>query len=30
MAQNLGWFEAIEEKDDSYNMLMNEWKKAML
>jgi len=28
MAQTLGWFEAIEENDDSYSMLMNEWKKA--
>jgi len=28
IAQNLGWFETIEENDDTYGMLMNEWKKA--
>ena len=28
IAQNLGWFELFEEKDDCYEMLMNEWKKA--
>jgi hypothetical protein len=28
IAQNLGWLEIIEENDDSYDMLMNEWKKA--
>ena len=28
IAQNLGWFETIEENDDSYKMLMTEWKKA--
>ena len=28
IAQNLGWFETIEENDDTYDMLMNEWKKA--
>ncbi len=26
IAQNLNWFETIEENDDSYEMLMNEWK----
>ncbi len=28
IAHNLGWFETIEEHDESYDMLMNEWKKA--
>ncbi len=28
IAQNLGWFEVIEADDESYEMLMNEWKKA--
>ena len=28
IAQNLSWFETIEESDDSYEMLMKEWKKA--
>ena len=28
IAQNLSWFEAIEADDGSYEMLMNEWKKA--
>jgi len=28
IAQNLGWFEAIEEEDECFDMLMNEWKKA--
>jgi predicted nucleic acid-binding Zn finger protein len=28
IAQNLGWFELIEENDECYDMLMNEWKKA--
>lgn len=28
IAQNLGWFETIESDDESYCMLMNEWKKA--
>ena len=28
IAQNLGWFETFEESDESYDMLMNEWKKA--
>ncbi len=28
IAQNLGWFETIEENDECYDMLMNEWKKA--
>ncbi len=28
IAQNLGWFETIEENDETYAMLMNEWKKA--
>jgi len=28
IAQNLGWFEMIEENDECYDMLMNEWKKA--
>lgn len=27
IAQNLSWFETIDENDDSYDMLMNEWKK---
>ena len=27
IAQNLGWFDAIEENDESYGMLMKEWKK---
>ncbi len=28
IAQNLSWFEAIDAEDESYDMLMNEWKKA--
>jgi predicted nucleic acid-binding Zn finger protein len=28
IATNLGWFESIETEDESYEMLMNEWKKA--
>jgi predicted nucleic acid-binding Zn finger protein len=28
MAQNLGWFEAFEESDECFVMLMDEWKKA--
>jgi predicted nucleic acid-binding Zn finger protein len=28
IAQNLGWFETFEENDESYDMLMDEWKKA--
>ena len=28
IAQNLGWFETIETNDESYEMLMHEWKKA--
>lgn len=28
IAKNLGWFDAIEETDDLYQSLMNEWKKA--
>jgi len=28
LAQNLGWFQTYEERDESYDMLMNEWKKA--
>jgi predicted nucleic acid-binding Zn finger protein len=28
IAQNLGWFKLYEETDGSYDMLMNEWKKA--
>lgn len=28
IAQNLGWFDAIDEHDDIYEQLMNEWKKA--
>jgi predicted nucleic acid-binding Zn finger protein len=28
IAQNLGWFDTIETIDESYDMLMNEWKKA--
>jgi predicted nucleic acid-binding Zn finger protein len=27
LAQNLGWFETIEDDDQCYNMLMKEWKK---
>jgi predicted nucleic acid-binding Zn finger protein len=30
IAQNLGWFEVIEEHDDCYDMLMSEWKKDTL
>lgn len=29
IAHNLNWFEIIEENDDSYAMLMNDWKKAI-
>ena len=29
LAQNLGWFTTIVESDECYNMLMNEWKKAI-
>jgi predicted nucleic acid-binding Zn finger protein len=28
ISRNLGWFDAIEEADDLYQSLMNEWKKA--
>jgi len=28
IARNLGWFETIEERDELYDTLMNEWKKA--
>ena len=28
IARNLGWFEVIEENDELYKSLMNEWKKA--
>jgi predicted nucleic acid-binding Zn finger protein len=28
IARNLGWYEAIEENDELYETLMNEWKKA--
>jgi predicted nucleic acid-binding Zn finger protein len=28
IAQNLSWFEIIDENDECYEMLMNEWKKA--
>ncbi len=28
IARNLGWFETIEENDEIYESLMNEWKKA--
>jgi predicted nucleic acid-binding Zn finger protein len=28
IAQNLCWFEIIEENDECFEMLMNEWKKA--
>jgi predicted nucleic acid-binding Zn finger protein len=28
LAQNLGWFKTYEESDDTYKMLMDEWKKA--
>ena len=28
IARNLGWFETIEENDELYDTLMNEWKKA--
>ena len=28
IARNLGWFEIIEESDEIYKSLMNEWKKA--
>lgn len=28
IAQNLGWFKTYEESDESFDMLMNEWKKA--
>ena len=28
LAQNLGWFETLDEHDDCYEMLMKEWKKA--
>ncbi|MEM2961345.1 MAG: hypothetical protein QXU67_07040 [Candidatus Bathyarchaeia archaeon] len=27
LAESLGWFDEIEEDDDMYNFLMNEWKK---
>jgi predicted nucleic acid-binding Zn finger protein len=27
LAANLGWFELFEENDDSYGMLMKDWKK---
>ncbi len=28
IAKNLGWFETLDEHDDIYEQLMNEWKKA--
>ncbi len=28
IAANLGWFKTIEENDECFDMLMNEWKKA--
>jgi predicted nucleic acid-binding Zn finger protein len=28
IARNLGWYETIEETDELYKSLMNEWKKA--
>ena len=28
IARNLGWYETIEENDNLYESLMNEWKKA--
>jgi predicted nucleic acid-binding Zn finger protein len=28
IARNLGWYEIIEENDELYDTLMNEWKKA--
>jgi predicted nucleic acid-binding Zn finger protein len=28
IARNLGWYETIEENDELYESLMNEWKKA--
>jgi predicted nucleic acid-binding Zn finger protein len=28
IARNLGWYETIEENDELYDTLMNEWKKA--
>jgi len=28
IAANLGWLELIQEKDECFDMLMNEWKKA--
>ena len=28
IARNLGWFEVIDENDELYHSLMNEWKKA--
>jgi predicted nucleic acid-binding Zn finger protein len=30
LSQNLGWFDAIEEHDECYDMLMKEWKKVSL
>jgi predicted nucleic acid-binding Zn finger protein len=27
IARNLGWYETLEENDELYNTLMNEWKK---
>ena len=30
LAQNLGWFETLEENDECYDMLMNEWKKPLV
>jgi predicted nucleic acid-binding Zn finger protein len=29
IARNLGWFETLEENDELYDSLMNEWKKAI-
>jgi predicted nucleic acid-binding Zn finger protein len=29
LAQNLGWFDLIDEHDEAYSMLMNEWKKPL-
>lgn len=29
LAQNLGWFDKIDEHDETYGMLMKEWKKPL-
>jgi predicted nucleic acid-binding Zn finger protein len=29
LAESLGWYDEIEENDDMYDFLMNEWKKAI-